>query len=100
MLEPYKKLASLLRTTPEVLYELDSKMSKVTGQDGVMEAIANQNDVLVYKILAELSLTRNSTAEEVYDALIRRLVNLDQNLYELLDKPDLAKMSIDCGKLC
>ncbi|MBI2062519.1 MAG: hypothetical protein HYT64_02420 [Candidatus Yanofskybacteria bacterium] len=100
MLEPYKKLAALLRTTPEVLYELDGKMGKVTGQDGVMEAVANQNDVLVSKTLTELSLTRNSTAEEVYTALIRRLVKLDQNLYELLDKPNLAEMSIDCSKIC
>lgn len=100
MLEPYKKLAAILRTTPEVLYELDEQMSKITGQEGVMEAIASQNDVLVSKILTELSLTRNSTAEEVYATLINRLINLDQNLYELLDKPDLANMSVTCGKLC
>ena len=100
MLEPYKKLAAILRTTPEVLYELDGKMGKVTGQDGVMEAIANQNDVLVSKTFAELSLTRNSTAEEIYTALISRLIELDKNLYEVLDKPGLAKMSVNCGKLC
>jgi len=100
MLEPYKKLARILRTTPEVLYELDGKMSKITGQDGVMEAIANQNDVLISKILTELSLTKNSSAEEVYLALVNRLINLDKNLYELLDKPDLSKMSVVCGKLC
>jgi len=100
MLEPYKKLATILRTTPEVLYELDGKMSKITGQDGVVESIANQNDVLVSKTLAELSLSRTSTAEEVYTALVNRLINLDKNLYELLDKPDLSKMSVTCGKLC
>jgi len=100
MLEPYKKLAAILRTTPNVLYELDGKMSKITGQDGVMEATANQNDALVSKTLAELSLTRNSTAEEVYTALISRLIELDKNLYELLEKPDLAKMSNVCGRLC
>src|SRR3989344_3787932 len=99
MLEPYKKLAMLLRTTPEVLYELDGKMGKITGQDGVMEAVANQNDALVSKTLTELSLTRSSTAEEIYTALIRRLIDLDQNLYELLDRPDLFKMSDGCGKL-
>jgi hypothetical protein len=100
MLEPYKKLALLLRTTPEVLYELDAKMSKITGQDRVMEAVANQNDVLVSKTLSELSLTRNSLAEDVYTALTSRLITLDQNLYELLDRPDLAKISNVCGKLC
>ncbi len=100
MLEPYKKLAAILRTTPEVLYELDAKMSKITGQDGVIEAIANQNDVLVSKTLAELSLERNSSAENVYTALINHLIKLDKNLYELLDRPDLANMSATCGKLC
>ncbi len=100
MLEPYKKLAAILRTTPEVLYELDSKMSKITGQDGVMEAVANQNDALVSRILTELSLTRNSTAEEVYTALVTRLIALDQSLFQLLDKPDLSQMSMVCGKLC
>ena len=79
---------------------MDGKMSKITGQDGVMEAVANQNYALVSKTLAELSLTRNSTAEEVYSALINRLINLDQNLYELLEKPDLANISNTCGKLC
>src|SRR3989338_6098308 len=100
MLEPYKKLAAILRTTPEVLYELDGKMSKITGQDGVMEATANQNDALVSKTLAELSLTENSKAEEIFTALISRLIELDKNLYELLEKPDLAKMSNVCGRLC
>ncbi len=100
MLEPYKKIALILRTTPEVIYELDGKMGKITGQDGVIEAIANQNDVLVSKTLADLSLTRNSSAEEVYTALIRRLIKLDQSLFELLDRPDLSKMSVECGKLC
>ncbi len=100
MLESYKKIAAILRTTPEVLYELDLKMGKITGQDGVMEAIASQNDILVSNTLAELSLTKNSSAEEVYAGLINRLFVLDQNLFELLDKPDLSKMSFVCGKLC
>ncbi len=100
MLEPYKKLASILRTTPEVVYELDVKMSKTTGQGGVMESIANQNDALVSKTLAELSLTRNSSAEDVYSALVNRLIILDKNLYELLERPDLSNMSMTCGKLC
>ena len=100
MLEPYKKLASILRTTPEVLYELDGKMSKITGQDGVMEVVANQNDALVSKVLTEMSLTRNSSAEEIYATLVNHLTDLDQSLYELLDKPDLSKMSLNCGKLC
>ena len=100
MLEPYKKIAAILRTTPDTLFEMDQRMGKFTGQDGVVEAIANQNDVLVAKTLSEIGLTRNASAEAVYNALIQRLVHIDQHLYEILERPDLSKMDKVCGKLC
>ncbi len=100
MLEPYKKIAAILRTTPDTLFELDQRMGKTTGQDGVIEAIANQNDILVVKTLNEIGLTRNASAETVYTTLIRNLIYTDQHLFEVLDKPDLSKMDSTCGKLC
>src|SRR3989344_4702282 len=100
MLEPYKKIAAILRTTPDTLFELDQRMGKFTGQDGVVEAIANQNDVLVAKTLSEVGLTRNDSAEKGYAALIQRLVHIDQHLFEILERPDLSKMDRVCGKLC
>ena len=75
-------------------------MSKVTGQDGVVEAIAGQNDLLVNKTLGEIGLNRNASAETVYMALIQRLIQMDQHLFEILGRPDLSKMNNTCGKLC
>jgi len=100
MNEAHQKLARILRTSTEVVAHLDQKMSAVSGQTGVLEAIAQENNILVDRTLSELGLTRGDSAETVYSALINRLIHLDKELFELLDKPDLSKMSVACGKLC
>lgn len=98
--ELYSKIAKILRTSPQVLLDLDSKMSAITGQGGVIADVAKENDILVGRTLEELGLSRESKAEDIYEAFIERLAHLDKHLYELLDKPDLTRMSVMCGKLC
>ncbi|OGN41543.1 MAG: hypothetical protein A2606_01460 [Candidatus Yanofskybacteria bacterium RIFOXYD1_FULL_42_10] len=102
MSDSFQKLARILRTSPEVLLDLDKKMSDLTGKSGIMEAIAKENDILVDRTLTELNLSRDSRAEDVYSALTHRLIHLDEHLNTLLDKPDLIKMAMSnsCGKLC
>lgn len=100
MLDAYNKIARILRVPPELLLNLDQKMTAISGQEGVIEDIANQNEILVSRTLTEIGLTRELKSQDVYDALIHHLINLDQQLYEALDKPDLSKMSTACGKLC
>lgn len=96
----YVKLAQMLRISPGDLLNLDQKMTAITGQKGVIEAVAAENDELVVKNMAELNLPHDSSAEEIYSALINRLTHLDQHLFELLGKPNLANMAITCGKMC
>ncbi|OGM98872.1 MAG: hypothetical protein A2817_03040 [Candidatus Yanofskybacteria bacterium RIFCSPHIGHO2_01_FULL_39_8b] len=96
----YKKLARILRISPGDLLDLDQKMGAITGQHGVIEAVAAENDGSVIKNMEELGLPKDSSAEEIYGALINRLTHLDQHLFELLGKPDLANMSLTCGKMC
>ena len=100
MFDAYNKISRILRISPELLLNLDQKMAAISGQEGVIEDISNQNDILVSRTLTELGLNKDSKAEEVYEALVHRLIYLDQQLYEMLGKPDLAKMSLVCGKLC
>ena len=100
MTDAYNKISRILRVSPELLLNLDQKMAAISGQEGVIEDISNQNDILVSRTLTELGLNKDSKAEEVYKALLHRLIYLDQQLYEMLGKPDLAKMSLVCGKLC
>ncbi len=84
----------------EVLLDLEQKMSAITGQEGVIEKIVQENDLLVSRTLDEIGLSRSSSAEEVRKTLQARLIHLDKELFEILDRPDLVKISKVCGKLC
>jgi hypothetical protein len=100
MKDSYNKISRILRVSPELILDLDQKMSFITGQEGVIEDIANQNEILVSRTLDEMGLNRQSKAEEIYEALVNQLVYLDKQLFDVLDRPDLSKLSIACGKLC
>lgn len=101
MSSAYTKLARILRTQPEVLLDLENKLNKLTGKSGVMEKIVMENEMLVKRTLEELGLnSQESSAENVYNILIKRLTHMDEHLYNFLDRPDLSKMSLVCGKLC
>lgn len=98
--DAYIKIARILRISPGDLMNLDEKMSAITGQKGVIEAIAEENKILVEKSMKELNLPNDAVAEEIYGALINKLSHVDKHLFELLDKPDLGNLSKTCGKLC
>ncbi len=101
MSEIHNKLAKILRTQPEVILDLERKMEKLTGKSGVMERIVEENETLVGQTLKELGLPESDqNAKDVHDALIGYIKNIDERLYDFLDKPDLSKMSGRCGKLC
>ena len=101
MSEAHDKLARILRTQPEALLDLERKMEKLTGKSGVMERIVEENKTLVGQMLRELNLPRSDqSAKNIHNALIGYIKNMDERLYDFLDKPDLSKMSGRCGKLC
>ncbi|KKR23590.1 MAG: hypothetical protein UT53_C0012G0010 [Candidatus Yanofskybacteria bacterium GW2011_GWD2_39_48] len=91
MSDSYEKLSKLLRTPPQVLIDLDSKMSSLTGKMGVMDNIVKENELLVNRTLDEFGLHKDSSASDVYATLMQRLMHLDQHLFELIGKPDLTK---------
>ena len=96
----YQTLARILRITPGDLLNLDTKMSALTGQKGVIDAIAEENRMLVQKNLTALEIPSDSSAEEIYGALVGKLNHIDSHLFEILGKPDLSIMSVACGELC
>jgi hypothetical protein len=89
MKDPYNKLASLLRTQPAVLMDLEQKMNDITGQEGVYEDILRQIDITVDQTLAGLGVTRHDDRQIIRQALEQRLAYLDNNLWGQLGKPDL-----------
>jgi hypothetical protein len=91
MADSYEKLSKILRTPPQILLDLDKKMSAITGRTGVIEKIVAENELLVNRTLDEFGLHGDSPADLVYSTLMNRLKHLDEHLFELLDNPDLSK---------
>ncbi len=84
-----------------MVFELDKKMSALTGKTVVMDKIVEENTILCWRTLDELGLPREkATARVVNQVLVERLRHMDGDLFEFLERPDLAKMSAVCGKLC
>lgn len=101
MAQYHEKLAKILRTAPSALVDLEQKLDKITGKSGVMQNIVEENDILIKRTLIELGLEPDKCrAEDAYNILIKRLKHMDSDLFDYLDKPDLSKMSMVCGKLC
>ncbi len=86
-----EKLAQILNTSSEALLD--------AGKADVLDSVISNNDQNVDRVLVDLNLTRVSMAEEVYDALTQKLLEIDKKLFELLGKPDLSQMSSDSSKL-
>lgn len=101
MVVAYNKLAKILRVRSEVLLDLDEKMSKLTGKSRVMDKIVEENEILVWRTLDELGLSKEkASANAVYTILADRLRHMDKDLFEFLGRPDLSQLSQACGKLC
>jgi len=96
----YEKIAKILRTSSDVLMDLEMRMNILTGKEKVIERISEENDMLVKRTLQEMGFLPETFSKEVYDTLVARLGHLDKELYEALGRPDLSKMSNVCGLMC
>jgi len=85
-----KKLAKLLRTSDEVILELEGKMEKMTGKKGVIDKIVQENDKRVEDKLKEMGLSRESKAQEVFEGLLKKARLVDQNLHDKFYKPEIS----------
>jgi len=100
MSEAHIKLAKILRTKPEVLLDLENKLSGLTGKKDVIEKIMEQNHFIVDRTLSDLGLQEYArNAKNVYDAVIKPIDLMDRHLYEFFGKPEMPNPK-SCDKLC
>lgn len=83
-------LAKILRTSPEVILDLEKKMGKISGKKGVVEKIVDENNKIIKRKLKELGLKINSSAEEVYSALIEKTKFCDKALFKHFREPEFS----------
>jgi hypothetical protein len=86
-----KKIAQILRTDRAMLGRVISQLEKVTGKQGVIEDIVQENNAEILEAMDSLELSPKASAAEVYDALISKLEADDASLFELFKRPDYSK---------
>jgi len=99
MSEEAKKLAKLLRTSEEVVLDLEKKMEQISGKKGVVGRIVQENDGRIKKSLEKMGFKENKPkAQEVYDALIKKAEETDKFLFNHFHQPDFST-TVGCRSL-
>ena len=93
-----KKLAKLLRSSEEIIQEVDDKMSQITGKGGVVDEIVEENDKKVQEVLQGLGIAGSPSAEEVFSSLQEKLKKDDESLFNHFHRPDFSTSS-GCSSL-
>ncbi len=91
MSESIKKLAQLLRTPSEVIFDLEKKMNQITGKEGIVDKIVGEIEKKTDGQLREMGLGPDNSPEEVYQGLLDRIKEVDQNLFKYFGNPDFSK---------
>jgi len=86
-MQPYEKIAKILRANPEAVKILEQKLGALTGKNQVMAQIIEQNEAEIRKRLDFLGLGRNISAKQVYDGLISKIEADNDALFKFLDSP-------------
>ncbi len=87
---PQEKLAKILRTTPKVILSMEEKMERIVGKKDVLDGVIRENDETIDKKLKKLKLSRNSSAEEIYKALLEKTEHSDQALFKQFKNPEFT----------
>jgi len=81
-----EKLAKIFRAKLEVITNMEEKMSALTGKQGVIEKLIEENEHRITKTLGLLGC-RNYKAKSVSRYLITKVQKDDRALYKLFKKP-------------
>ncbi len=83
----YEKIAKILRADQDTFKDTTMRLEAVTGRKGIVERIAEENEILIRDRLDKLGLGRKVGAKDVYDALISKIEADDHKLFELMGRP-------------
>jgi len=86
-MQPFEKIAKILRAKPETIKSLEEKLGVLTGKKGVMTQIVEENEAEIRKRLDFLGLGRNISVKQVYDGLISKIEADNDALFKFLGSP-------------
>jgi len=83
-----KKIAKLLNAEEGVISDLEKKMQRITGKKGVLDKIVEENNQKVKSCLERLNLSSKDGAETIYQAMLHKVQEEDENLYNFFSNPE------------
>lgn len=91
MNEEVKKLAQLLKTPEGLILNLEEKMDKISGKNGVIKKIVQENRKKVERALKEMGFEDGQPkAQEVCRGLIKKAEETDELLFKHFQRPDFS----------
>lgn len=95
-MNPAKKFAEILRIKEKDILSVCHSMGEVCKTKGALERVMAENDFKVKEVLSILNLNKESHGRDVYEAIINKLTEDDQKLFELLGKPKCSS-KVSCN---
>ncbi|MEK7537291.1 MAG: hypothetical protein AAB584_02520 [Patescibacteria group bacterium] len=87
------QLAQILRIKLKTLLDLGKGMVGITGKEGMIQKVAEENEAITRKTLAESGLLKESSAAEVRERLQKKIIDLSNRLPN--DWQDLCEKASD-----
>lgn len=94
----YEKIAKILRTDKDNIRIIEEKLEALTGKEGVMFKIVEENQSIIDSRLGLLGMSLKSSAKEIYDALIKKVEADNAAVHKFLGEPK-ATSPEDWGKV-
>ncbi len=92
-MEAYEKIARILRVDRDVTRALEERLSAITGKSRVLDHIIQKNEEAMSDRLVRLGVRRDTSAREVYEALIHKMGADDHALAAFLDGPQAGTLA-------
>ncbi len=82
------KISAILRADKRELKSVIDRLASLTGKTDVLQKITAENDDLMINRLFSIGVPRESSAKEVYEALISKIEADDYQIFKALDEPN------------
>lgn len=94
----YKKIAKILRTDIDNVYNIEKVLGEKTGIDGIINKIGEENDKKIDIALRSMGLSRMSSAKVISDHLIKKIGEDDKKISKYLEYPE-CNTQAGCKKI-
>jgi len=93
-----EKIAKILRCDRDYIFDIDRRLTAVTGRKGIFEKIMEENDNAIKERFFSLGISRNCSAKDIYDALISKVEADNHKIFLALKSPNYNNVS-DCKRV-